>query len=299
MRRTLIPAGTLAGCLSLSAWAILAADGPVKDRPDPDKTPTRREDNRREDGRRLERGPYLGVSTAPAPAVLRRHLGLAKGVGLIVDAVAPNSPAADAGLKPDDVLHKLNDQLLVNQMQLAVVVRTLRPGDVVRLAVYRDGKPTEVSAALVERDVPPLESMRFGMPEFPFGDPRGDAVGPHPELPGWGPNGLPFDRLHPPAPGALMNENSAVAWDDGKYHLDLTVKGGRKHLTARDHDGKELYDGPVDTDEQAQALPKDVRDRLQQVMPPRPANGPASKPADPNTLPGGGGGTRPSAEPGA
>ena len=48
-------------------------------------------------------------------------------MGLVVEFVADKSPATEAGLKPEDVLEKLNDQLLVNSEQLAVLVIFERP----------------------------------------------------------------------------------------------------------------------------------------------------------------------------
>jgi hypothetical protein len=293
MRRTVL-AAAIAGCLSVLTWdrVAAAADQPAvaekvapadkaagsdkSANPDAAPPPGDRSSPRagRDDpSRRVERGAYLGVSATPAPAVLRRHVGLPPGVGLLVDAVAPDSPAADAGLRPDDLLHKVNDQLLVNQQQLAVLVRTFRAGDAVRLAVLRDGKPVDLSAKLAERDLPPLESLRFGSPDFPFpGDPRPDG---RPDGPQWGPGGQADPFRH--APLNLLSDNATVAWDDGAVHLDLTVKGGKKHLFAKDKDGRELYDGPVDTDEQVKALPAEVRDRLPHVaLPPalRPGGGP-------------------------
>src|SRR5579862_3142527 len=44
-----------------------------------------------------QKGAYLGVSSSPAPPVVRKQLGLPEGMGLVVDIVMPESPAATAG----------------------------------------------------------------------------------------------------------------------------------------------------------------------------------------------------------
>jgi hypothetical protein len=244
---------------------------------------------------RTEKCAYLGLAAAPAPRPLRRQVDLPQGVGLVVEAIVPGSPAADAGLRVDDLLHKLNDQILVNPQQLAVLVRTFKPGDTLRLTVVRAGKPVELTAKLVEKELRPLDEMRLG------GDPLGSPFGPGP----FGDN--PFgpgdptaqlerqlerlratmrqqqqqnqDRMPPAAvdggdaadpfpPGLLTNESFALMWYDGVVSMRITTAGGRRTLVARDRAGKELYNGPIDTDAQRNALPTDVKERLEQIGPP-------------------------------
>ncbi len=119
-------------------------------------------------GDRTEKGPYLGVSASSAPASLRHQVQLPAGVGLVVDFISTKSPADDAGLKQFDILHKLNDQLLINPQQLAVLVRTFKPGDEVMLAIIRDGKPQTLTLRLAEKELRPLELLQFGgMPNDP------------------------------------------------------------------------------------------------------------------------------------
>ena len=61
-----------------------------------------------------------------------------------------------------DVAVRLNDQILVNAQQLAVLVRTFNPGDEVTLTVIREMKETPLKVKLVERDVRPLDQVGFG-----------------------------------------------------------------------------------------------------------------------------------------
>src|ERR1044071_1941754 len=51
---------------------------------------------------------YLGVDTSQVPTVVSDQLGLAKGFGLVVDYVEPNSPAATAGVQQNDILKMLH-----------------------------------------------------------------------------------------------------------------------------------------------------------------------------------------------
>src|SRR5213595_1461585 len=80
-----------------------------------------------------ERGPkvpvtFLGVETSPVPSVVSEQLGLAKGFGLVVDYVVPDSPAATAGLQQNDILKMLNDQILTEPDQLSKLVRSYSEG---------------------------------------------------------------------------------------------------------------------------------------------------------------------------
>ena len=103
---------------------------------------------------------YLGVSASRLTPAMRSQLSLPAGVGLVVDVVDKDSPGAMAGLKQYDVLHKLNDQILVNLEQLSILVRTFKPGDEVTLTVIRQAKPTTLNAKLIEKEVDDLEPSR-------------------------------------------------------------------------------------------------------------------------------------------
>jgi len=102
---------------------------------------------------KMQKVTHLGVMMRRPSRALRAHLGLPDGVGLVVQRVEGGSPADRAGLKRNDVLHKLDDQILVNPEQLAVLVRMRKPGDEVKLAVVRKGERTTLAAALGEREV--------------------------------------------------------------------------------------------------------------------------------------------------
>jgi hypothetical protein len=110
---------------------------------------------------------FLGVATAPVPPAVRRRVDLPDGIGLVIGNVEPNSPAQQAGLKQYDILHKLNDQLLVNAEQLAVLVRTFKPGDTITLGIVRGGKMEQVPATLGERPAAP------SAPQVEFFAPQG------------------------------------------------------------------------------------------------------------------------------
>lgn len=85
----------------------------------------------------------LGVACEEAPQILRKHLKL-DNAGLVVLSVSDKSPAADAGIEPDDVLVSLNDRQLQTIEQLMDVVSTLE-GQPARLQIIRSGSSMEVT----------------------------------------------------------------------------------------------------------------------------------------------------------
>lgn len=91
---------------------------------------------------------YLGVAVSSATPALRAQLGLPAETGLVVDEVMSDSPAQKGGVQQYDVLQKLDDQILVDPNQLAVLVRMHKPGDSVELSLIRHGQPTSIKIAL-------------------------------------------------------------------------------------------------------------------------------------------------------
>ncbi len=103
---------------------------------------------------------FLGIQPRPLTAALRAQLDLPQGVGILITEVADRSPAAAAGLRAFDVLHKFDDQILVNAEQLTVLVRMHKPGDEVRLTVLRKAKSRVVPVKLGSREVAPEPSWK-------------------------------------------------------------------------------------------------------------------------------------------
>jgi membrane-associated protease RseP (regulator of RpoE activity) len=94
---------------------------------------------------------WLGLSTEEVSDALTSQLGLKPGEGLVVAFVAPDSPAAKAGIQKYDVIEELGDQMLVDPAQLRKLVQMEKDGDTVQLTLYRGGKKQTVSATLTKR----------------------------------------------------------------------------------------------------------------------------------------------------
>src|SRR6266487_2345479 len=88
---------------------------------------------------------FLGVETSQVPSVVSEQLGLAKGFGLVVDYVVPDSPAAAASIQPNDILKMLNDQILIEPSQLRKLLQNFSEGTEVTLTILRKGQEQKVT----------------------------------------------------------------------------------------------------------------------------------------------------------
>jgi len=89
---------------------------------------------------------YFGLSALPIPPAAAASAGVPE--GLFVKSVVPGGPAAQAGIRPDDVITTIDGQPATTTTQLQEVTLTKRPGDTVQLGYYRDGKQATATVTL-------------------------------------------------------------------------------------------------------------------------------------------------------
>ena len=188
--------------------------------------------------------PFLGTATKQATPEERTRAGLPDGVGLSVHHVLAGSPADQAGMRALDVLHKLNDQILINDPQFRVLLRIFKPGDEIRLTVLRGSQRRTVTVRLGKRRVPVGEV-------------------PARELLRW---------MLMPADGAAADAlGFSASYEDDQHRLILSCDAQGKRLEVRDKQGKVLFEGPVDTPQERRLVPQSVRAKLKTMeTPPEP-----------------------------
>jgi len=98
---------------------------------------------------------HMGVGVEPLHSSLVNHLSSLIGgeYGLLVDEVVEGSPAAMAGVKPNDVILRYDDQKLFSPEQLAKLVYGDKPGHVAALGIIRGGQPQTIKVTLGEEQV--------------------------------------------------------------------------------------------------------------------------------------------------
>lgn len=98
---------------------------------------------------RLSLNPFAN----PEMPVLGIEMGLRTSVrGVPVASVVQRSPAAAAGVRIGDVITAVDNSKITNGNELLQVLAKKQPGEVVTLALQRDGKPVEVKVTLEQRN---------------------------------------------------------------------------------------------------------------------------------------------------
>ena len=245
---------------------------------------------------------FLGVETSQVPNVVSEQLGLPKGLGLVVDYVVPNSPAASAGVQQNDILKMLNDQILMEPTQLRKLLQTFSEGTEVTLTILRKGQEQKITVKLAKKEMPQRHSMMPGGNHdmhWDF-DETGDVGDQMQELKeqlkeqlGDTQRGIirgAVIQAHEAARRAredarraareiriLSNDNGTlkatkidlgkaqIVFRDGKGEMKLENVNGKKLLTVKDPQGKFLFSGPVESKEDLDKVPVDVRERYERL----------------------------------
>ena len=92
---------------------------------------------------------WLGLKVAKPDETITAHVpALPPGIGFIVKSVDIGGPAAVGGIRELDLIWKIGDQMLVNEAQLATLLRLSKPSEEITLSAFRAGKPLELTVKL-------------------------------------------------------------------------------------------------------------------------------------------------------
>jgi len=94
----------------------------------------------------------LGLALTKLDGDMRKKLNVRVKDGLVVRAVEPRTPAARAGIEVDDVLYKVNGQLIRNMSDLAKIMDKVEAGSTLRVMMDRHGDQTFALIRLPEKN---------------------------------------------------------------------------------------------------------------------------------------------------
>jgi serine protease Do len=88
---------------------------------------------------------YVGVEAQAITPTTALAMHLKANSGALLAGVQSDSPAAQAGLQPGDVIESVNGAKIANPRELALNVANIQPGEEAHLTVLHDGQTKDVS----------------------------------------------------------------------------------------------------------------------------------------------------------
>jgi putative serine protease PepD len=89
---------------------------------------------------------FFGVQTVAIPPAAAAQAGVSE--GLFVQGVSPGGPAANAGLRAEDVITSIDGQPATSNLQLQELTLTKKPGDTVSIDYERAGHKANTTVTL-------------------------------------------------------------------------------------------------------------------------------------------------------
>jgi serine protease Do len=232
---------------------------------------------------------YLGVLATQVSDMLAGHLGLKEGEGIAVQMVAPDAPAAKAGITVNDIITRVGEKPVGSHTELSELVTGCKPGDTIRLEVIHKGKRAGLDVTLGTRPEgidnlqpnPLIEGLPLdGVPKEMADRIRGAIKG---NLGGirWNFGNMGEDALTPENIQDMKNQmkkmgglkglgldfqtSSCTRMMDDEGSVEMKSTQGGKEATLRDKDDKVTWTGPWDTEQDKAAAPEDVRNRINRL----------------------------------
>jgi membrane-associated protease RseP (regulator of RpoE activity) len=240
---------------------------------------------------------YLGVGGSQVPDLLGEHLKLEPGHGVVVRSLDPAGPAAKAGLTQNDVITKVAGKSVGSHDGLRDAVSTNKPGDEIDIDYIHQGEAKTVKIALAGApaqpgaiaggELKPLERLMLdGMPQdqarriqdaiqqnlraFEEFEKDGEAM---PEqmlgdamrkrveqmMKGMELQGAPQGGINLKSSGTIRMLNA-----DGSG-VEVMSENGGKQVRVLGKGGKVDWEGPYDTPQDKEAVPKEFRDRIENL----------------------------------
>ncbi|MBS1874162.1 MAG: DegQ family serine endoprotease [Acidobacteria bacterium] len=94
---------------------------------------------------------YLGAYLQDVDPNLAKAFKIPNNSGVVITKVDPKTPADKAGVKEGDVVTQVNGDTVVDTQSLRNRIASMSPGSDVKLHLYRNGAPSDVTVTLGER----------------------------------------------------------------------------------------------------------------------------------------------------
>jgi serine protease Do len=121
-------------------------------------------------------GGWLGVGVAEVSSERMKALKLPEERGAMLGKIVPESPAAKAGLKENDVVLEINGQRIEGTEQFRRMIHEIPAGRTANLTVWRDGRSQNIKVTLGKQDAGNMKVFAGGPKSFAFKMPTMPAM---------------------------------------------------------------------------------------------------------------------------
>jgi len=121
-------------------------------------------------------GGWLGVGVSEVSADKVKSLKLAEERGVLLGRIVPDSPAAKAGLKENDVVLEINGQRIEGTEQFRRMIHEIPAGRAANLTVWRDGRSQNIKVTLGKPESSNMKVFAGGPKSFSFRMPTMPAM---------------------------------------------------------------------------------------------------------------------------
>jgi serine protease Do len=94
--------------------------------------------------------PWLGVQVTTVTSTIQQYYNLSVNAGVLITSVTNDSPADKAGLRPGDVIIKIDDEDISTAAELSSAIGSHQIGDQVEITYYRGNAQKVATATLGE-----------------------------------------------------------------------------------------------------------------------------------------------------
>jgi C-terminal processing protease CtpA/Prc len=98
-----------------------------------------------------EKGAFLGIYMEDLDKKMIKEIDYPKSTGVLITGIVDDSPAEEAGLEENDVIYSIAGDKVKDSKELSKLISSKKPGDEVKVIVYRDGRKKTFDLSLGEK----------------------------------------------------------------------------------------------------------------------------------------------------
>lgn len=225
----------------------------------------------------LQSAAWLGVRGMPIDQVLAHHTG--EDSGIVLQVVAPDSPAAEAGLVVNDIILQADGKPVTSQEDIRQIVQSFEPDAKLQITALCKGEKKQLEISLTQRpanynqaDALPdsSQSPRRGRGFFDFLKPRSPQERSQSSfgqlLDGFGGIQKLIEEVDAKKNwGIDFQSSGTVMIMDEEGTVELKMLSDGKYVVVKDPSGNITFEGPWETEEDMEKANPEIREKINKL----------------------------------